>query len=141
VVVERLQLREALPHRRLGTRISNARLPADGRALRRYVVRWLKGRLTGRPERGDLLYELKRWLYERHILIVHDRLLKRLIVKAGQDVEESLIDGVIGAFGATRTPIASKEENTFYFETKFQIFTPVYATVADTRLICRLASL
>ena len=66
---------------------------------RRYVVRWLKERLTGRPERGDLLYELKRWLYEHHILIVHDRLLKRLIVKAGQDVEGSLTDGVIGAFG------------------------------------------
>jgi hypothetical protein len=43
-------------------------------------VRWLKERLTGRPERDDLLYELKRWLYEHHILIVHDRLLKRLIV-------------------------------------------------------------
>jgi hypothetical protein len=66
---------------------------------RRYVVRWLKERLTGRPERDDLLYELKRWLYEHHILIVHDRLLKRLIVKAGQDVEGSLTDGVIGAFG------------------------------------------
>jgi len=66
---------------------------------RRYVVRWLKERLTGRPERGDLLYELKRWLYEHHILIVHDRLLKRLIVKAGQDVEGSLTDGLVGAFG------------------------------------------
>jgi hypothetical protein len=59
---------------------------------RRYVVRWLKERLTGRPERGDLLYE-------HHILIVHDRLLKRLIVKAGQDVEGSLTDGLVGAFG------------------------------------------
>jgi hypothetical protein len=42
---------------------------------RRYVVRWLNERLTGRPERGDLLYELKRWLYEHRILIGHDRLL------------------------------------------------------------------
>ncbi len=53
---------------------------------RRYVVRWLKERLTGRPDRGDLLYELKRWLYEHRILIVHDRLLSRFIVRAGRDV-------------------------------------------------------
>jgi hypothetical protein len=36
---------------------------------RRYVVRWLKERLSGRPERGRLLHELKRWLYEHRILI------------------------------------------------------------------------
>jgi TnpA family transposase len=66
---------------------------------RRYVVRWLKEHLTGRPERGELLYELKRWLYEHHILIAHDRLLKRLIVQAGQDVERALTDGLTGAFG------------------------------------------
>ena len=53
---------------------------------RRYVVRWLKERLTGRPDRGDLLYELKRWLYEHRILIVHDRLLSRFIIRAGRDV-------------------------------------------------------
>ena len=66
---------------------------------RRYVVRWLKERLGGRPERGDLLHELKRWLYDHRILIAHDRLLKRLIVQAVQDVERAVTDGLIGAFG------------------------------------------
>jgi len=68
---------------------------------RRYVVRWLKERLTGRPDRGDLLYELKRWLYEHRILVVHDRLLRRFIIRAGQDVGESLTKGLIGAFADT----------------------------------------
>ncbi|HUL64683.1 MAG TPA: DUF4158 domain-containing protein [Burkholderiaceae bacterium] len=68
---------------------------------RRYVVRWLKERLTGRPNRGDLLYELKRWLYEHRILFVHDRLLRRFIITAVQDVLESLTNGLIGVFGDT----------------------------------------
>ena len=68
---------------------------------RRYVARWLKERLTGRPGRGDLLYELKRWLYEHRILVVHDRLLRRFIIRAGQDVGESLTKGLIGAFADT----------------------------------------
>ena len=57
---------------------------------RRYVVRWLKERLTGRPDRGDLLYELKRWFYEHRILIVHDRLLRRLIMGVEQAEREFL---------------------------------------------------
>ena len=66
---------------------------------RRYVVRWLKERLSGRPERGQLLHELKRWLYEHRILIAHDRLLKRLIVQAVQGVEVALTDTLARAFG------------------------------------------
>jgi hypothetical protein len=68
---------------------------------RRYVVRWLKERLSGRPERGQLLHVLKRWLYEHRILIVHDRLLKRLIVQAVQSVEVALTDTLARAFGAS----------------------------------------
>ena len=68
---------------------------------RRYVVRWLKERLSGRPERGQLLHELKRWLYEHRILIAHDRLLKRLIVQAVQGVEVALTDTLGRAFGAS----------------------------------------
>ncbi|ABO60166.1 transposase Tn3 family protein (plasmid) [Burkholderia vietnamiensis G4] len=65
---------------------------------RRYVVRWLKERLAGRPERGELLHELKRWLYEHRILIAHDRLLKRLIVQAVQGIEIALTGTLERAF-------------------------------------------
>ncbi|MGF6736062.1 hypothetical protein OKW50_008235 [Paraburkholderia youngii] len=56
---------------------------------RRYVVRWLKERLSGRPNRADLMQELKRWLYEHGILIQQDRALKPLVVQAARDVEGS----------------------------------------------------
>ncbi|CAE6723466.1 Tn3 family transposase ISBusp1 [Paraburkholderia nemoris] len=53
---------------------------------RRYVVRWLKERLAGRPNRADLMQELKRWLYEHRILIQQDRALTPLLVQvAGGD--------------------------------------------------------
>ncbi|MFM0077070.1 hypothetical protein PQQ86_38605 [Paraburkholderia sediminicola] len=42
---------------------------------------------------------MKRWLYEHLHLIAHDRLLKRLIVQAGRDVEGSLTDRLGSAFG------------------------------------------
>jgi hypothetical protein len=48
-----------------------------------------------------LLHELKRWLYEHRILIAHDRLLKRLIVQAVQDVEVALTDTLTRAFGVS----------------------------------------
>jgi len=58
---------------------------------RRYVLRWLKERLHGRPARGDLLHELKQWPY--------DRLLKRLIVQAVQHLESALTDALLHVFG------------------------------------------
>jgi len=42
----------------------------------------------GRPSCGDLLRELRRWLYDHRILISHDRLLKRLIVQAMHHLDE-----------------------------------------------------
>jgi hypothetical protein len=66
---------------------------------RRYVLRWLKERLHGRPARGDLLHELKQWPYDHRIFISHDRLLKRLIVQAVQHLESALTDALLHVFG------------------------------------------
>ncbi len=67
---------------------------------RRYVVRWLKERLSGRQDRSTALFDLKQWLYEHRVLIVHDRALQQLIVQAVQDVEAALIHRLEVAFGA-----------------------------------------
>lgn len=50
--------------------------------LRRYVVRWLKERLSGRQDRSTALLDLKQWLYEYRVLIVHDRALRQLMMIA-----------------------------------------------------------
>jgi TnpA family transposase len=65
---------------------------------RRYVVRWLKERLGGRPNRADLMQELKRWLYEHCILIQQDRALTPLLVQAARDVETTLTGSLVHAF-------------------------------------------
>ncbi|WP_373686907.1 DUF4158 domain-containing protein [Paraburkholderia youngii] len=49
---------------------------------RRYVIRWLKEQLTGRPERSQLISDLKRWCYEHRIVIPPDRTLRQFIVQA-----------------------------------------------------------
>ncbi|UMY33482.1 Tn3 family transposase [Burkholderia contaminans] len=67
---------------------------------RRYVVRWLKERLSGRQDRSTALFDLKQWLYEHRVLIVHDRALRQLIVQAVQDVETALTQRLEAAFGA-----------------------------------------
>lgn len=67
---------------------------------RRYVIRWLKERLSGRQDRSTALFDLKQWLYEHRVLIVHDRALRHLIVQAVQDVETALTHRLEAAFGA-----------------------------------------
>lgn len=57
---------------------------------RRYVIRWLKEQLTGRPERGQLMSDLKRWFYEHRIVIPPDRRLRQFVVQAVHDIEDSL---------------------------------------------------
>ncbi|WP_176072339.1 Tn3 family transposase [Paraburkholderia mimosarum] len=57
---------------------------------RRYVIRWLKEQLTGRPERGQLMSDLKRWLYEHRLVIPPDRSLRQFVVQAVHDIEDSL---------------------------------------------------
>lgn len=49
---------------------------------RHYVVRWLKERLSGRQDRSTALLDLKQWLYEYRVLIVHDRALRQLMMIA-----------------------------------------------------------
>lgn len=66
---------------------------------RRYVVRWLKERLSGRQDRSTALFDLKQWFYEHRILIVQDRVLRQLIVLAVQDVEATLTRRLEDAFG------------------------------------------
>ncbi|KVE40067.1 transposase [Burkholderia sp. BDU5] len=66
---------------------------------RRYVVRWLKERLSGRQDRSSALFDLKCWLYEHRVLIVQDRTLRQLIVQAVQDVEAALTRSLEAAYG------------------------------------------
>lgn len=66
---------------------------------RRYVVRWLKETLPGRPDLSTQLGDLKRWLYEHQILIVHDRELKRLITGAIKTHEANLEETLLRALG------------------------------------------
>lgn len=67
---------------------------------RRYVVRWIKELLTGRPDTSSLLAQVKKWLYEHTILIPHDRELKRLIVSAVNGHEAALETALIDDLGA-----------------------------------------
>jgi hypothetical protein len=69
---------------------------------RRYVIRWLKEQLTGRPERSQLMSDLKRWFYEHRIVIPPDRMLRQLVVQAVHDVEASLHETLQQALGTDK---------------------------------------
>jgi TnpA family transposase len=69
---------------------------------RRYVIRWLKEQLTGRPERGQLMSDLKRWFYEHRIVIPPDRMLRTFIVQAVHDIEASLHETLQQALGTDK---------------------------------------
>lgn len=55
---------------------------------RRYVIRWLKEQLTSGPERGKLVSDLKRWLYERRIVIPPDSQPEVLLACACDDTSQ-----------------------------------------------------
>ena len=66
---------------------------------RRYLVRWLKELMMGRPDTSTLLMRVKTWMYQHRILIIHDRELKRLIQSAIQAHEgklEQLLSAQVG---------------------------------------------
>lgn len=65
---------------------------------RRYVVRWLREALAGSNSGGSILPELKRWFYEHRILLIADRELKRMIVGATNDIEQTFITGLHTAY-------------------------------------------
>ncbi len=69
---------------------------------RRYVIRWLKEQLAGRPESGQLTSDLKRWFYEHRIVIPSDRMLRQLIVQAVRDIEGSLHAALERTLGTDR---------------------------------------
>ncbi len=69
---------------------------------RRYVIRWLKEQLTGRPERGQLTSDLKRWFYEHRIVIPPDRQLRQFVVQAVHDIESTLHETLAVALGIDR---------------------------------------
>ncbi|MBB3262128.1 hypothetical protein F4827_007008 [Paraburkholderia bannensis] len=69
---------------------------------RRYVIRWLKEQLTGRPERGQLMSDLKRWFYEHRIVIPPDRRLRQFVIQAVHDIEHSLHETLAQALGIDR---------------------------------------
>ncbi|HEY0847457.1 MAG TPA: Tn3 family transposase [Noviherbaspirillum sp.] len=66
---------------------------------RRYLVRWLKETLVGRPDTSTLLVQVKCWLYEHRILIAHDRLLKRVITEAIRSHEAFLEKTLLQSVG------------------------------------------
>lgn len=66
---------------------------------RRYLVRWLKELMMGRPDTSTLLMQVKTWLYQHRILIVHDRELKRLIQSAIQAHEGKLEQALSAQLG------------------------------------------
>ncbi|NEX59945.1 Tn3 family transposase [Noviherbaspirillum galbum] len=66
---------------------------------RRYLVRWIKETLTGRPGIPALLDQVKVWLYEHRILIPNVRTLRRIVKEAVQAHEATLVDLVVEFFG------------------------------------------
>ncbi|MFX6201523.1 DUF4158 domain-containing protein, partial [Acinetobacter baumannii] len=66
---------------------------------RRYLVRWLKETLVGRPDPSTLLMQVKGWLYEHQILMPHDRQLKRVIAEAIRSHETFLESTLLCCLG------------------------------------------
>ena len=66
---------------------------------RRYLVRWLKETLTGRPESSSLINQVKVWLYDHRILIPHERALKRHIAESIRKHESELSLHILKAQG------------------------------------------
>ncbi|AUT66534.1 Tn3 family transposase [Paraburkholderia terrae] len=87
-------------HQKFAQTVVNFRSIAEHQ--RRYVIRWLKEQLTGRPERGQLMSELKRWFYEHRIVIPPDRMLRQFIVQAVHDIEALLHETLQQALGVDR---------------------------------------
>lgn len=66
---------------------------------RRYLVRWLKETLVGRPDASSLLMQVKVWLYQHQILVPHDRLLRRVIAEAIRSHEAALETALVRYLG------------------------------------------
>ncbi|WP_162071090.1 Tn3 family transposase [Burkholderia sp. THE68] len=84
-------------HQRFAQIIANFRTISEHQ--RRYVIRWLKEQLTGRPERGQLGNDLKQWFYEHRIVIPNERTIRQFIVQAVRDIESSLHEEFQRTFG------------------------------------------
>jgi TnpA family transposase len=67
---------------------------------RRYLVRWLKEMLNGRPNSTMLLNQVKTWLYEHRILIAGDRFLRTLIAEAVRTHEDRLEEVLLDTVGS-----------------------------------------
>ncbi|MBU9546209.1 Tn3 family transposase [Burkholderia multivorans] len=84
-------------HQRFARDVTNFRSIAEHQ--RRYVIRWLKEQLTGRPERGQLTNDLKRWFYDHRIVIPPERMLRQFVVQAVRDIEGQLHGALEHAVG------------------------------------------
>lgn len=62
---------------------------------RRYFVRVLRDELVRTSERNRLLAFVRGWLYERHVIIPHTRLLRRMIAAAVRQFEEELKTSIV----------------------------------------------
>lgn len=87
-------------HQRFAQIVANFRIISEHQ--RRYVIRWLKERLTGRPQRGDLSDELKLWFNEHRIIMPTERAIRQLVVQAIHDIEGSLCDELSLTFGSEK---------------------------------------
>jgi len=65
-----------------GNGLQDARLSRLSEAQRRALVRVLRGELTRTSDRQRLLQFAGRWLYEHRLIVLRDRDLRTLIIKA-----------------------------------------------------------
>ena len=70
---------------------------------RPYLVSMLREELERTIDRGRWLLFARRWLYEHRLIIVHDRMLRKMIAASVQQYETELAasDPGVGRRGAT----------------------------------------
>lgn len=67
---------------------------------RRYLVSVLREELEHTIDRDRLLLFTRRWLYEHQLIIVHDRMLRRMIAASVQQFETELAASIQASVGA-----------------------------------------
>ena len=69
---------------------------------RRYLVSVLREELKHTIDRDRLLLFTRRWLYERQLIIVHDRMLRRMIAASVQQFERELAASIYASVGVAQ---------------------------------------
>ena len=69
---------------------------------RRYLVSVLREELEHTIDRDRLLLFTRRWLYEHQLIIVHDRMLRRMIAASVQQFERELAASIYASVGVAQ---------------------------------------